>query len=625
MSLAISQSRMYKLEDQDFYANQARLARRMSLAIQQSGFTTALYVPLGGWRPRIDDERKQDPYPNQLHAAYRIFFELFCKPEPCIWVMLVALFQGGKTGVMQALSRLIMSNADKLQNRYGTYFTTSMSDNSLLEQQSNRMLSEFKDQIFHLPTIKNLETEIQNNITDNGAVKNIFIIDDESRVGSKTTNRKGNMIDIIKQSSPFETWRDRNIKFLSVDATDPATTINIEKLKVLGLAVNIQLELPPSYLSIEKLKQQGRLHQSKDLRDIENVIELKERVISLWGLESLWHIIRMPPVNKGGYINAKNHFIEVFGEQNFAYIEWNSKVKDTFVYEDEDDDEEEISVDIQNINEILKEPPLCGKPTFIFIKNMFYAGKTLVDTHVGALYDRNSEKDDTNGQSLPGRAGGHNRSNRTHVWTNIAGINRMITKWSKIMNTDDDINHQNLPVITRDLHNRMPHIETIQQPGSMQLIIQTTGNEVTRPENLQNVEVNNLPNKLKDIHMGDPIGPFETCVIAIRELNLKYGPNFNKFKSPRYQPTEEGYFINSRLLSWYRKKYPGQINTTADFISSHKLTKQQFDTIPKKFGCSSRRGQPYLLYPVYPNENSAASEVQWYVRYVKKQFTRYNI
>jgi len=55
----------------------------------------------------------------------------------------------------------------------------------------------------------------------------------------------------------------------------------------------------------------------------------------------------------------------------------------------------------------------------------------------------------------------------------------------------------------------------------------------------------------------------------------------------------------------------------------HKLTKSQFDSISITFGCSSRKGQPYLLYPVYPDTESPASSVQWYVRYVKKEFTKF--
>jgi hypothetical protein len=618
----MQQARIYKPEDVEFYKNQERLSRRMALAIQEAGFNTNMYVPPGGWRPKVDDERKQYPFPNQLHAAYRIFYELFCKQDPCVWIMLVAQFQGGKTGVLQALSRLIMSNADKLENRYGTYFTTSMSDSSLLEQQTKRLLNEFKDQIFHLPTIKKLETEIQNNIISNGVVKNIFIVDDESRVGSKTTNRKGDYMDLIKKSSPFDTWRERNIRFLSVDATDPATTMNIEKLSADGLAAVIQLELPPSYLSIEKLKQQGRLHEAKDLRDKSAVVEFKEHVMSLWGLDPLWHIIRMPPLNKGGYELSKQNFKEVFGETNFEFIEWNGKRKDIFVYEDENENDDDYDyVETTNINDILENPPLCSKPTFIFIKNMFYAGKTLNDKHAGAMYDRKSEKDDTGGQSFPGRCSGHNRSNRTHIWTNIDGIDRLINKWNKIMSTDSDVNTQNEVIITKDLHKRMPHIEAVKPLGSSELIMQTTGDEVSRPENLQNIEVNNLPSKIRDIHMGEPLGPYAAPDQAIKALNLNYGPRFKKFKAPRY-PAIDGFFISSRLIGWYKKKYSG-INNKNDLNSSHKLTMQQFESIAKTFGCSSRKGQPYSLYPVYPNESSLSTDVQWYVRYIKKEFTKY--
>jgi hypothetical protein len=249
---------------------------------------------------------------------------------------------------------------------------------------------------------------------------------------------------------------------------------------------------------------------------------------------------------------------------------------------------------------------------------MFYAGKTLVDKYIGAMYDRASENDDTAGQSFPGRCCGHNRSNKTQVWTNLKNIDRLIENWKFIINQDSETT-LNTPTITNVMNNRMPHIETFRTPGIAGIQIQTSGKEITRPENLQNSEVVNLPRRLRPEHMGTTIGPCNTSREAISILNSIYNNNFRSVIKPI-----EGYYVNSRLLAWYKSKYQN-ITKSADFRKEHILTEDEFETISSTFGCSSRTGQPYLLYPVYPNKDSLVTEVKWYIRYIKKEFTRYNV
>jgi hypothetical protein len=611
MSLANYYNTVYTNEDMDFYREQERKLHIIAECIKTKGFSVELYTPPGGWRHKIDDERKQKPYPNQLYAAYRIFYEFFCKEEQCVYGYASADFQGGKSGMIQSLTRLIMSNADKLLNRYGTYFITAMNDRALLDQMTKRMLKEFESQIFHLGTIGKIELEIDQNIIENEFVKNIFIIDDESRTASNINNKKGRIIDKIKQSSPFETWRERNIRLLSIDATDPASSINSSILKQSGMACNINLQLPPSYLSLLKLKEQGRLHQSKDLKNKNNVNEFYQEIEKLYNSEVLWHIIRMPPTNKDGYNKAKKYIEEIFSSK-YDIIIWDSKTKQ---YTGSIEEDEERSDDI---NSELENPPKNNKPALILIKNMFYAGKTLNDKYMGAMYDRSSENDDTSGQSFPGRGSGHNRSNRTHIWTNLKSIDRLIENWKDIINKDNEISLSR-PIVTSSMNGRMPHVQTFKSPGSTTIQLQTTGNEITRPENLQNVVVVNLPRRLKPEHMGTPIGPCNTRELAMIQLNTIYN---KKFRSV-IKPIDGGFYVNSRLLGWYKNKYTN-ISKTVDFTKDHILTQDEFETISTTFCCSSRTGQPYLLYPVYPNKNSLSVDVKWYIRYIKKEYTRFN-
>ena len=65
------------------------------------------------------------------------------------------------------------------------------------------------------------------------------------------------------------------------------------------------------------------------------------------------------------------------------------------------------------------------------------------------------------------------------------------------------------------------------------------------------------------------------------------------------------------------------MTTAKDLLPKHKITLAQFETISLMFGCSSRKGQPYMLYGVYDNADSPKESVKWYIRYVKKEFTKF--
>lgn len=611
-------SRTYKPEDQAFYEQQTRLAKYKREAIEECGFSCELFVPPGGWRAGVDKERCQEPFPNQLLAAYRIFYEMFCSPNPRVLILLAAWFQGGKTGVLQALTRLIITNAERLQNRYGLGILTAMSDSSWLDQTTSRLLMELKDQIYHLPTLYKLERNIHQIVEVEGHVKNMVLIDDESRVGSRTANRKGDVLNLIKITSPYETWRERGIRYLFVDATDAACALNIATLKQQGLATSIRLELPPSYLSIEKLKEQGRIHSAYDLRKEGNVRRFYEEIQEHYRTEPLWHLIRMPPIQKNGYAMAKENLEKVFG-QAFTISRWDSEEQE--IDSDSVGSGNESDGESRDINSVLENPPL--KPTLILIKNMFYAGKTLTDTYVGAMHDRCSERDDVTGQSFAGRASGHNRSPNTRVWTNVAGITRLCEHWRNIIQWDDDCGlGAVVPQIM--LNRRMPNIEVVRPIGQGNLVIRTTGEEISRSENLNNCPIEQLPSRLKEAHM-EQLGPFADVKTAIQKLNQYYNHK-SRFTIPREKKEVAdalgGFHVNSRLLSWYRKRY-SEVQKAADLRPAHKLTLEQFGTITKTFGCSSRKGQPYVLYPVYPTETSVHTEVKWYLRFVKKEFTKF--
>jgi hypothetical protein len=105
-------------------------------------------------------------------------------------------------------------------------------------------------------------------------------------------------------------------------------------------------------------------------------------------------------------------------------ITWDSESKGTSAREDGS------TASFQDVNDLLSEEPAVH--TFILLKNMFYAAKTMVDTHVGILYDRASNKDDTNLQSLLGRACGYGKSTETLVYTSKQTVDNYLGYWKEL-------------------------------------------------------------------------------------------------------------------------------------------------------------------------------------------------
>ena len=105
-----------------------------------------------------------------------------------------------------------------------------------------------------------------------------------------------------------------------------------------------------------------------------------------------------------------------------------------------------------DINDTLLKSP--EKPTFILLKNMFYAAKTLDDKFVGVLHDRISAKDDTNLQSLLGRVCGYGKTSKTHVFTSMQTVDTYLDIWRDLKPRDNII----IPTSTPNLTGRMKGI-----------------------------------------------------------------------------------------------------------------------------------------------------------------------
>ena len=131
-------------------------------------------------------------------------------------------------------------------------------------------------------------------------------------------------------------------------------------------------------------------------------------------------------------------------------MEWDSKRKQR-----KHDDASTAESQMDDINDLLEKEPVVH--TFVLLKNMFYAAKTMNDKHVGVAYDRLSIKDETNLQGLLGRLCGYEKSTDTVVYTSEATVDRWISCWKELC-ASDAAAHTVAGHAAKDLHGKMTNV-----------------------------------------------------------------------------------------------------------------------------------------------------------------------
>ena len=387
----------------------AGLLSDAGLQMESAGFTTTMWTP--------DFEEQEDIiYPAQMLAAMMCFVYYFTGLAKRSWVHLAAEMQAGKTGVMTALIRLILANASRIGILPNNIFIiTGMGDNAWRKQTCKRLPSILRRNVYHNGGLKHVQVAVGRLANRPGGLRNLLIINDESHIASAINNRPNTMIySTIQRLCPVEEWSDRNIRFLTISATDPAKVLAMKGETVIPCSL-VRLHTTDEYQSVEKLKNAGRIRYIEDIGTA--TMNYLRELIEKYDVP-LYHIIRPSPRKHSETIS---HLRVAFPTANV--IPWDS---DTKKRTGSGDDDSSVST-MQDINELLETPPV--QHTFIVLKNMFYAAKTMVDTHVGVMYDRAGNKDDTNLQSLLGRACGYGKSTRTIVITSKQTVTNYLNCW----------------------------------------------------------------------------------------------------------------------------------------------------------------------------------------------------
>jgi hypothetical protein len=383
--------------------------------LPSNGFSSTLWTPEFGWNSS-EAEASQDAHSPQLLAALQIFLWFFIAETHRVWVHLAAEMQAGKTGVVSALLRLIFANAARIHITPDRIFVlTGMSDNAWIKQTRERLPSNVRVGVAHSGGFRKIVAALRTLARD-GYLENVLIIFDESHIASLASNRPNRLIyDEVARLCPRDQWEARNIRFLTISATDPAKSSICAENRHLSKVV--RLLTSDAYQSVESLHTAGRVRYNDafgNLDDPRAMAELQRAVAQ--HPNPLFHILRP----RQGKQDKVEDLLKI-AFPGCVVIPWDSS---TQIIENSGDSSTSL---IEDINELLAVAPEVH--TFILLKNMFYASKTMDDTHVGILWDRKGGKDDTNLQSLLGRALGYGKSTRTVVYTSKETVENYLGFW----------------------------------------------------------------------------------------------------------------------------------------------------------------------------------------------------
>ena len=387
--------------------------------------------------------------------------------------------QAGKTGVLNTLLRLVFKNVKQLNIKPDRVFViTGMNDLSWAKQTKARLPHDARSGVAHNgalgKTVLALKALAEHD--EAGWFRNVLVVVDESHIATNMRNRLNMQVyNEMAQLCPPDLWVTRNIRVLTISATDPA---KITAMKQGVPSQVVVLNTTAAYQSVKTLKDANRLRNAEDFGD--GVAELIRAAKEF--PEPLYHFKRCKGGNNSELVEAQL----LKDDPGCCVIQYDSKNHPTIEAPDG-------SVSIMDINDILAEAPAVR--TYILLKNMFYAAKTMDDAHVGVLYDRVGGKDDTNLQSLLGRACGYGKSKRTIVYTSRQTVLNYLGFWQQVI--------QGVPVPITDrtveqLAKKMNGIQVLSGPDN-QHTLQTADTHAAPGYISTNVENTVAPKRVRKV------------------------------------------------------------------------------------------------------------------------------
>lgn len=412
-------------------------------------------------------------FPNQLELAKNIYGEFISGSR---WIIMIAEFQVGKTGVLTALAEFLHTPAvlsmcpDVFDGE--VVVLMGMSDNALRAQTRERVSFD-KVQVLQ-------NTDIQKVIKDyeGGRVEKIdawkkgnplFIID-ESHFGAEARGIVSKFLKLVGVSADGN--KDAftgGAKVLSVSATPIAEFYNYREES--SFKTVLKLEPGADYYGIVDMFSNNKILQSWSLKTEMGMTRFKELVMNIVEIDSLvgrtsYIVVRLP---KDEYsVNISRMF--------------ENELVDTIKYNMED---------TRSFEEVVKNHPTLHT-TLIFVFKKLSAGCTFSTEHISLMFDTAESKVDTAGQSFLGRMCGYGKNKHTQLYCDRSKV-LQYAKW-----VQSGFSLEKLP--TKALHVSEKKVPINSRAGVPILLPRLDDDDI---EHIENTE-GNVINALKEVTRGLP-------------------------------------------------------------------------------------------------------------------------
>ena len=296
-----------------------------------------------------------------------------------VLVTLCAPPQWGKTGV-SLFTAYKMCSGKKGINPENVFFITAMSDRSWIEQTRERMLPMWEKNIFHRNTLEKFKKRVEGQRKEN-----ILIIIDECHLANSIDHTLGRVFEELGFKDPLDLVKN-NIKILQISATPSNSLVDASEWE--DHHERLCPKVDRGYVSFDHFLEEERVFTPYLLSNIDETEKYIEQVSQG---RPMYHFVRSVCSGMTGsmvYLETQVNFEIICSEKKYELIEMNMGME---------------RKDVKKVYQNLSKRPETH--TFILIKNMLGASKTLDDTFIGSIHESTPMKKDYSSevQGLPGR------------------------------------------------------------------------------------------------------------------------------------------------------------------------------------------------------------------------------
>jgi len=510
---------------------------------------------------RVDNPEYRLIYDNQKEVALDIV-DAFMSHDVYL-VVLIAEMQVGKTGacLATAFHMCMHPDNDKVIDLDHVVILTGLSDTEWKEQTKMSMVQSFQENVFHRSNFK--EERLIKLLKDG---RDMLLIIDESHVATQISHKMSLLLKEVGILN-ITNMKERNIRILQVSATPGATLQDSEDWGTCSKV--FKLSPSPSYVGFAKLFNANRIRDSIDLSKYENVLSLAQFIHSEYKTAK-YHILRIKGCN-----GAIQNIARLCIIRNWKTINHNSQDRWDA--------------------ELLERQP--KQHTFILIKDFWRASKRLCDKHIGVVHEAYVKKADAsaNAQGLAGRCCGNDKQEPGEGTPMIYCSMKAIEQYIAWVNANGNYK-QVLEYTSRDINVSKGRVKS-----------QATLNHHSNVVGLDGVTREN-----EDILYEFPPWNAKNGFDTLTELKDFLKRTLEKNIRLREFHKVDKYELSTRLTTYYGKP-KGQLT------ANDRLTYADYNVnmAGTNIASEGKKGQHYMVYPVYPNKEAPPSSVRYYYSVLK--------